>query len=127
MEVFLQSSNQNGKNTFLLSTTILMEAIKEGAGREDAHAAIKEHAVAAVKDLRGGNMKENDLLSRLSTDKRITLSLKKLEALVKQGESRLGASNDQVTHFVKKRILGEISIRMRGIIVRPPSFSHNYL
>ena len=47
-------------------------------------------------------MKENDLLSRLSNDKRITLSLEKLEALVKQGESRLGASNDQVTHFVKK-------------------------
>ena len=104
MEVFpsvIQSERQKYL-PFLLSTTILMEAVKEGAGREDAHAAIKEHAVAAVKDLRGGNMKENDLLSRLSTDKRITLSLEKLEALVKQGESRLGASNDQVAHFVKK-------------------------
>ena len=68
-----------------------MEAVKEGAGREDAHAAIKEHAVAAVKDLRDGNMKENDLLSRLSTDKRITLSLEKLEALVKQGREPFGS------------------------------------
>ena len=104
MEVFpsVIESERQKYLPFLLSTTILMEAVKEGAGREDAHAAIKEHAVAAVKDLRGGNMKENDLLSRLSTDKRITLSLEKLEALVKQGESRLGASNDQVTHFVKK-------------------------
>ena len=28
---------------FLLTTTVMMEAVKAGAGREDAHAAIKEH------------------------------------------------------------------------------------
>ena len=26
----------------------MMEAVKEGTGREDAHAAIKEHALATV-------------------------------------------------------------------------------
>ena len=30
----------------------MMEAVKAGAGREDARAAIKEHALATVKDLR---------------------------------------------------------------------------
>ena len=30
---------------FLLTTTIMMESVKAGAGREDAHSAIKEHAV----------------------------------------------------------------------------------
>ena len=34
---------------FLLTTTIMMEAVKGGAGREDAHEAIKEHAVGVVK------------------------------------------------------------------------------
>ena len=39
---------------FLLTTTVMMEAVKAGAGREDAHAAIKEHALATVRDLRRG-------------------------------------------------------------------------
>ena len=76
MEVFPSVIQSEQKYLPFCCLLLLMEAVKEGAGREDAHAAIKEHAVAA-KDLRGGNMKENDLLSRLSTDKRITLSLKK--------------------------------------------------
>ena len=37
---------------FLLTTTIMMEAVKTlEAGREDAHEAIKEHAVGVVTDL----------------------------------------------------------------------------
>ena len=43
---------------FLLSTTIMMEAVKAGAGREDAHSAIKEHAVATVRDLREGKIRK---------------------------------------------------------------------
>ncbi|MFX7820682.1 adenylosuccinate lyase, partial [Acinetobacter baumannii] len=35
---------------FLLTTTVMMEAVKKGAGREGAHEAIKEHAVAAIRD-----------------------------------------------------------------------------
>ena len=40
------------------------EAVKAGTGREDAHAAIKEHAVKTVNDLRQGKSKENDLIDR---------------------------------------------------------------
>jgi adenylosuccinate lyase len=39
---------------FLMTTTIMMEAVKAGVGRETAHKAIKEHAVATVNDLRNG-------------------------------------------------------------------------
>jgi adenylosuccinate lyase len=35
-----------------MTTTIMMEAVKAGVGRETAHKAIKEHAVATVNDLR---------------------------------------------------------------------------
>jgi adenylosuccinate lyase len=31
---------------FLLTTTVMMEAVKKGAGRETAHEVIKQHAVA---------------------------------------------------------------------------------
>ena len=79
-----------------------MEAVKGGAGREDAHEAIKQHAVAAVKDLRKGKSKENDLIARLAKDKRIGMKIRSLQALVKEGEARLGASSEQVDHFVKR-------------------------
>jgi adenylosuccinate lyase len=37
---------------FLLTTTVMMEAVKSGAGRETAHEVIKEHAVQVAKDMR---------------------------------------------------------------------------
>ena len=87
---------------FLLTTTVMMEAVKAGAGREDAHAAIKEHALATVRDLRKGKISENDLVQRLSKDKRIGLKLSDLRNLIKQGEANVGAAHNQVDHFLKK-------------------------
>ncbi len=51
MEVFPAAiAAENERNLpFLATTTILMEAVKQGAGRETAHAAIKEHALAAAQ------------------------------------------------------------------------------
>ena len=67
MEVFpaVIKSERERYLPFLLTTTIMMEAVKGGAGREDAHEAIKQHAVAAVKDLRKGKSKENDLIAQI--------------------------------------------------------------
>ena len=87
---------------FLLTTTIMMEAVKAGAGREDAHSAIKEHAVATVRDLREGKIKENDLVSRLANDSRVGLGEKELQNLLEAGEGRIGAARQQVAHFVKR-------------------------
>jgi adenylosuccinate lyase len=87
---------------FLLTTTIMMEAVKAGAGREDAHSAIKEHAVATVRDLRQGKIKENDLVSRLANDSRVGLGEKELQNLLEAGEGRIGAARQQVAHFVKR-------------------------
>ena len=86
---------------FLLTTTIMMAAVKAGVGRETAHEAIKEHAVATVADLRAGATK-NDLLVRLSADDRIPLALPELEALLETGRANTGAAPGQVDHFVTK-------------------------
>ncbi|MFP6886869.1 MAG: adenylosuccinate lyase, partial [Opitutales bacterium] len=86
---------------FLLSTTILMEAVKAGAGREDAHAAIKEHAVATVGDLRAGLISENDLPVRLAADERLGLSAETIDSLLAEGESRVGAASRQVDVFIE--------------------------
>ena len=73
---------------------------RAGAGREDAHAAIKEHAVATVKDLRTAKITENDLATRLAKDKRVGLSATMINSLIKEGQKRIGAAYSQVDYFV---------------------------
>lgn len=86
---------------FLLTTTFLMEAVKAGAGREEAHEAIKEHAVAVAKDLRQGKVDKNDLVDRLAGDKRLRLSKTVLlDAVTKAGELT-GSAQAQVKAFVQ--------------------------
>ena len=87
---------------FLLSTTIMMEAVKAGAGREDAHAAIKEHAVATVRDLREGRIASNDLPGRLASDDRVGLSVEAIDLLISEGETRVGAAVHQVEGFLER-------------------------
>ena len=104
MEVFPNVIGSETKRylPFLLSTTFMMEAVKAGAGREDAHAAIKEHAVATVKDLRKGKIRENDLAGRLAKDKRVGLKARAIQSLIKEGEKKIGAAEAQVDQFVKR-------------------------
>ena len=85
-----------------LTTTVMMEAVKAGSGREDAHAAIKEHALATVRDLRRGKIIENDLADRLAKDKRIGLKIKDLRKIIKEGDKAVGAAHQQVENFNKR-------------------------
>ena len=84
---------------FLLTTTIMMEAVKAGVGRETAHEAIKEHAVATVQDLRNGTATENDLLQRLADDDRLPLDAEALALILEQGRSNVGQAQAQIAHF----------------------------
>ena len=86
---------------FLMTTTIMMEAVKAGVGRETAHKVIKEHAVATVDALRAREVTQNDLLVRLAADERIPLSLEQLEALLEEGRSNAGSARSQVKSFDK--------------------------
>ena len=84
---------------FLMTTTIMMEAVKAGVGREAAHSAIKEHAVATVNDLRAGKIKENNLPERLASDDRIPLSLEQLSEIIASGGENAGTARSQVDQF----------------------------
>jgi adenylosuccinate lyase len=84
---------------FLLSTTILMAAVKAGVGRETAHEAIKEHAVATVHELRAGTVSGNNLLARLAADDRLPLSRADLEALLNAGRENVGSALRQIRAF----------------------------
>jgi len=100
MDVFPAAiATENERNLpFLATTTILMEAVKAGAGRETAHEAIKEHALAAAKALRTGG--DADLLGRLAGDKRVGLSKKALTAILADSARFVGAAPHQVDAFV---------------------------
>lgn len=87
---------------FLLTTTVLMEAVKSGAGREAAHEAIKEHAVAVVRDLRDGKTSRNDLFERLAADKRLSLSRQQMEQIMAHGRANSGDATTQVAAFCER-------------------------
>ena len=85
---------------FLMTTTVMMEAVKAGAGRESAHAAIKKHAVATVNDLRGGAIEKNDLMARLADEKDIPLDSGQLEAIMATADQNTGLATEQVDAFL---------------------------
>jgi len=84
---------------FLSTTTMLMKAVQAGAGREQAHEVIKEHAVATVKDLRSGKTDRNDLVDRLADDDRVPLTAAELQAIVDDATALTGAATAQVDGF----------------------------
>lgn len=83
---------------FLATTKVLMAALRQGMGREEAHEAIKEHAVAAALALRQGQT-ENDLLDRLAGDRRLGLDRAALDDLLADKLSFVGTATQQVEDF----------------------------
>jgi adenylosuccinate lyase len=77
----------------------MMEAVKAGVGRETAHEAIKEHAVATVHDLRNGKASENNLLQRLEEDERLPLDAGALAQILAKGRDNVGQAKAQIAHF----------------------------
>jgi adenylosuccinate lyase len=87
---------------FLVTTKVLMAAVRNGVGREQAHEAIKEHAVAVALAMREQGTVENDLFDRLAADPRLGLSRADLDALVDDPTSFTGAAGAQVSAVVEQ-------------------------
>jgi adenylosuccinate lyase len=104
MEVFpAMMEIENERNfPFLVTGSILAEAVRKGAGRERAHAAIKIHAVAVAGDLRSGRIMRNDLLERLAGDDCLGLEGVELEAILEGGRRSAGAAREQVAGFQER-------------------------
>ena len=91
---------------FLSTTTLLMESVRQGAGREQAHEAIKEHSVALALEMREQGLKENDLAHRLGNDHRIPFAQNEIENLFQESENYLGLAAEQVDQFTRE--VGEL-------------------
>ena len=101
MEIYPAVIDQENQRygPFLATTTVLMEAVKAGAGREEAHEAIKEHAVQTVRDLRAGMITSNDLVARLGADSRLGLSEQQLAEMMGRAQAMTGLATTQVENF----------------------------
>ena len=87
---------------FLATTKVLMAAVRHGVGRESAHEAIKEHAVAvALADARV-RPSDNDLLDRLAADARLGVSRADLDAAIADPLDLAGTAGQQVAALVAR-------------------------
>ena len=85
---------------FLATTKVLMAAVRRGVGREQAHEAIKENAVAVALAMREQGTDRNELFARLAADPRLGLSAAELDALLAEPLSFTGAARTQVAAVV---------------------------
>ena len=96
---------------FLATTKVLMAAVKRGVGREVAHEAVQEHAVAVALAMREKGAADNDLLDRLAGDERLGLTRDELDRLVAEPLSFTGAAVAQVAAVVA---------RIEAVVARHP-------
>jgi adenylosuccinate lyase len=85
---------------FLATTKVLVAAVRRGAGRETAHEAIKEHAVAVALEMRETGRSDNDLLDRLAADPRLDVSRDELDAALANPIELSGTAGRQVATLV---------------------------
>jgi len=85
---------------FLATTKVMMAAVRHGVGREQAHEAIKESAVAVALAMREQGAEGNDLLERLAADPRLGLAPDDLVAVLARPLEFVGAAPHQAAVFV---------------------------
>jgi len=86
---------------FLATTKVLMAAVRAGVGRERAHEAIQEHAVAVAQAMRDGAT-GNDLAARLAADDRLGLDRDAIEAVLADRTGFVGTGVHQVDAFCRQ-------------------------
>jgi len=101
MTIFENMIDQETKRylPFLISTTLLMEAVKKGVGRERCHEIIKQHSHNVMNDLKKNNISTNDLLKRLGDDHDFPLSNNELIGILDTPELYLGEALKQTDIF----------------------------
>jgi len=84
---------------FLATTKVLVAAVRRGVGREQAHEAIKTHAVAVALARREGD-DADDLADRLAGDERLGLDRATIDEVLADRVGFVGTAPHQVAAFV---------------------------
>ena len=91
---------------FLASGRLLGAATLAGMGREDAHSAIRDHSVAALKDMEEGG--QNTLAARLAGDPAFPLGAEEIVVLLKPD------------HGLAEAQVAAVATRIQAVISRYP-------
>jgi adenylosuccinate lyase len=84
---------------YLATTAILVELVRQGLGREQAHEVIKGHAVAAALASREEGAAAEGLVDRLAGDERVPLDRAGLLGLMADPLAFVGDARRQVAAF----------------------------
>ena len=85
---------------FLATTAVLLEIVRAGVGREQAHELVSVHAIAAALHVRDGG--DNDLIDRLAGDADIPVDAAQLEAILAEPSKFAGRASSQVADVVSR-------------------------
>jgi adenylosuccinate lyase len=87
---------------FLATSKVLIAALRHGVGRETAHEAISEHAIAVALQMRETGRSDNDLLDRLAADRRLGITRAELDAAIADPFDLAGTAGRQVSTVVTR-------------------------
>ncbi|MBQ3667790.1 MAG: adenylosuccinate lyase [Clostridia bacterium] len=89
----------NEELPFMLTENILMQAVKKGGDRQKLHELIREHSVAAGKNVKL-NGADNDLLARIENDPAFGLTREELDEIINT-ESLSGMAERQTEMYLE--------------------------
>ncbi len=88
---------------YVASTVLLMECVRRGGGREDAHTALREHTLLLSEKTKVSETNPLDeLIRRLSEDQRIPLNEREIRKVLEERERFAASAPDQADAFVEK-------------------------
>ncbi|MDD3228212.1 MAG: adenylosuccinate lyase [Oscillospiraceae bacterium] len=88
----------NRELPFMATENIMMDAVKRGGDRQQLHEHIRQHSMAASKEVKEEG-KENDLLQRIADDPIFGITLEELKETVKP-EKYVGRAPQQTLEFL---------------------------
>ena len=87
---------------FLATPTLLMHAVRNGAGREEAHEQIKTYAVRAALALRAGEGDGSLLVDMLGEDEAFPGTTQELNEMIADPSALLGLIDNQIATFCER-------------------------
>jgi len=89
----------NAELPFMATEKLLMKAVEKGKSRQEMHEVIKEHSLAAGREIKEKG-KENDLFIRLAEDSRFPFTMDELRQIVGDFSSFTGRASAQTLEFL---------------------------
>lgn len=87
---------------FLMTESIIVESVKNGADRQEIHERIRIHSMNTNSKIKLEG-KKNDFLQRLLDDKKIPINKEKINQMLNP-KNFIGFSSDQSIEFVEKKV-----------------------